>query len=101
MCCGVVHVANVVRAATDSFCWDNKQRKETRMRHPFDLALSELEAVHANLPCLTEADLETIVGGRLDATTMAVGEEGGTVTTMAVGEEGGCTKLAYEAGGAI
>jgi hypothetical protein len=59
------------------------------MRHPFDLELSELEAVHAHLQCLTEAELETISGGRLD------------VTTMALGEEGGCTKLAYEVGGSI
>jgi hypothetical protein len=92
-------MADAVIEATDYFGWCNK--KETSMRHPFDLELSELEAVHANLQCLTEAELETISGGRLDATTMALGEEGGHVTTMALGEEGGSTKLAYEAGGSI
>jgi hypothetical protein len=69
--------------------WCKKKRKETRMRHPFDLELAELEAIHANLQCLTEAELATVSGGSLRATTMALGEEGGQVTTMALGEEGG------------
>jgi hypothetical protein len=33
--------------------------------------------------------LEQVQGGRLRLTTLALGEEGGTVTTMALGEEGG------------
>jgi hypothetical protein len=71
------------------------------MRHPFDLELSELEAVHANLQSLTAAELATIAGGKLDATTHALGEEGGH-TTMALGEEGGhTTKALGEEGGAI
>jgi hypothetical protein len=92
---------DVVIKATDEFCWCKKKRKETMMRHPFDLELAELEAIHANLQCLTEAELETVSGGSLRATTMALGEEGGQVTTMALGEEGGSTKLAYEAGGSV
>jgi hypothetical protein len=68
------------------------------MRHPFDLDLAELEAVHANLQGLTEAELETIAGGK-GYTTMALGEEGGH-TTMALGEEGGHTTMALgEEGG--
>ena len=68
------------------------------MRHPFDLDLAELEAVHANLQSLTEAELETIAGGR-GYTTMALGEEGGH-TTLALGEEGGYTSMALgEEGG--
>lgn len=73
------------------------------MRHPFDLELSELEAVHAHLQGLTEADLATIAGGTRPVITQALGEGGGfPVTTDALGEEGGgCTTLKYEAGGAI
>jgi len=81
------------------------------MRHPFDLELSELEAVHANLQGLTEAELAAIAGGRFDTThalgeegghtTQALGEEGG-YTTKALGEEGGYTTQALgEVGGAI
>jgi hypothetical protein len=47
-------------------------------------------------------DLEQVRGGSEKITTLAVGEEGGTVTTQAVGEEGGTfTTLALgEEGGA-
>ena len=69
------------------------------MRHPFALELSELETVHANLQRLTEAEVEAISGGRLDATTMAIGEEGGHFTTLALGEEGGTSKVLLEEGG--
>ncbi|MEW5857534.1 MAG: hypothetical protein AB1861_09145 [Cyanobacteriota bacterium] len=60
------------------------------MRHPFDLELSELEAVEFNLlEELTDEEAANLAGGS-PMTTMAVGEEGGSdPTTMAVGEEGG------------
>ena len=57
-----VHKAAATR--TSGGCC-TQQAKETMMRHPFDLELSELEAVHANLQGLTEAELATIAGGRL------------------------------------
>jgi hypothetical protein len=79
------------------------------MRHPFDLDLAELEAVQANLQGLTDAELETVAGGKGYTTmalgeegghtTMALGEEGGGPTTMALGEEGGYTTLALAEGG--
>ena len=58
------------------------------MRHPFDLSMSELEAIHAQMHPLSDADLEHVAGGRA-VSTMATGEEGGDPTTMATGEEGG------------
>jgi hypothetical protein len=48
---------------------------------------------------LPTKDLEQVRGGRGKATTLAVGEEGGTVTTLALGEEGGCGGLTTEAVG--
>jgi hypothetical protein len=78
------------------------------MRHPFDLDLAELEAAHAALQGLTQAELETVAGGK-GYTTLALGEEGGHTTlalgeeggytTMALGEEGGYTTLALAEGG--
>ena len=40
---------------------------------------------------LDKQQTEAVAGAkRLPFTTLAVGEEGGTVTTLAIGEEGGC-----------
>jgi hypothetical protein len=59
------------------------------MRHPFELELSDLEAVEFNVvEDLTDEEAANIGGGRR-LTTQALGEEGGEVTTLAVGEEGG------------
>jgi hypothetical protein len=38
---------------------------------------------------LPTKDLEKVQGGKPQVTTLAVGEEGGTVTTLALGEECG------------
>jgi hypothetical protein len=75
------------------------------MRHPFELELSDLEAVEFNVvEDLTDEEAANIGGGR-KFTTQAVGEEGGgEVTTLAFGEEGGggVTTLAFgEEGGVI
>ncbi|QRO00385.1 hypothetical protein JRI60_15805 [Archangium violaceum] len=51
---------------------------------------------------LPTKDLEQVRGGREKVTTLAEGEEGGTVTTQALGEEGGCgftTEAVGEEGG--
>lgn len=92
------------------------------MRHPFDLALTDLTAIDLEFAeSLTDEEAEQVAGG-IDATTLAVGEEGGydygfpkhwppkhpkpvpidprPVTTYAVGEEGGgTTKAVGEEGG--
>ncbi|MCQ6563040.1 hypothetical protein [Paenibacillus mendelii] len=50
------------------------------------LFITELETRRTNQALFTNEEK-----GRLDVTTMAVGEEGGDIyTTMAIGEEGGC-----------
>ncbi|WP_257454066.1 hypothetical protein [Archangium lipolyticum] len=43
--------------------------------------------------------LEQVRGGRERVTTLAEGEETGSVTTQAVGEEGGCGRFTTEAVG--
>lgn len=71
------------------------------MRHPFELELSDLEAIEFNVvEELTDEEAANIGGGR-KFTTFAVGEEGGEVTTQALGEEGGSptTKALGEEGG--
>jgi hypothetical protein len=73
------------------------------MRHPFELELSDLEAVEFNVvEELTDEEAANIGGGRR-ITTQALGEEGGEVTTLAVGEEGGgvTTQALGEEGGVI
>lgn len=61
------------------------------MRHPFELKITELEAVESDLIReLTDEESKQISGGADDkVTTLALGEEGGEVTTLALGEEGG------------
>lgn len=81
------------------------------MRHPFDLELSELEALDLDFEEELTTEEAERVGGGLYVTTMALGEEGGSVlpplpnppiggkpkpkpidpifTTLAIGEEGG------------
>jgi hypothetical protein len=75
------------------------------MHHPFELKLSELEAIELNFEEeLTNEEATKVTGGLL--TTQALGEEGGCIwpptinppinqkppiyTTLALGEEGGC-----------
>jgi hypothetical protein len=74
------------------------------MRHPFELEISDLEAVNLNIEEELTGEEATQVAGGLVSTTRALGEEGGcfwspiiklpikppTVTTMDLGEEGGC-----------
>jgi hypothetical protein len=75
------------------------------MRHPFELEISDLEAVNLNIEEeLTDEQATKVTGGLL--TTQALGEEGGRIwpptinppikqkppffyTTLALGEEGG------------
>lgn len=81
------------------------------MRHPFDLELGELEAIDLDFAEELTTEEAERVGGGLYATTMALGEEGGSgfppllnppidgkpkptpiepiFTTLAIGEEGG------------
>jgi len=68
------------------------------MHHPFELELSDLEALNLDLEEeLTEEETSKVRGGilpRTGVTTQALGEEGGWTkppiyTTMAIGEEGG------------
>ena len=73
------------------------------MRHPFELEISDLEAVNFNIEEELTGEEATQVTGGLVLTTHALGEEGGsiwppiikppikppTLTTMALGEEGG------------
>ncbi len=71
------------------------------MRHPFELALSDLEDVQLELEQDLTCEEVTKVTGGLTATTLALGEEGGCTfppirpikppifTTLAIGEEGG------------
>lgn len=68
------------------------------MKHPFSMSVNNVQAV-----ALSAEETEAVGGGNADgpmmATTMAVGEEGGTrpirpikppvYTTLAIGEEGG------------
>ncbi|MDJ0662585.1 MAG: hypothetical protein QNJ42_24335 [Crocosphaera sp.] len=70
-------------------------------RHPFELELSELEAINLEIEDLTEEQAQEVTGGCPGMvtqvndkegggrfTTLALGEEGGDVTTLALGEEG-------------
>ena len=62
------------------------------MNHPFNLNISDLEALDLDL--LTDEEATQVEGGILPggcyASTAAYGEEGGGVaSTKAVGEEGG------------
>ena len=63
------------------------------MRHPFELKISDLEAVKLDaVRELTDEETKQISGGGSElVTTLALGEEGGhePVTTLALGEEGG------------
>ena len=75
------------------------------MRHPFELKISDLEAVELDtVRELTDEETKQISGGGSNKlTTFAIGEEGGEVTTFAIGEEGGeVTTLAIgEEGGEV
>lgn len=58
------------------------------MSHPFDLALSNLEAVEIDFEeHLTNEEATKVVGGILP---------GGCVTTLAIGEEGGFSLPPFE-----
>lgn len=87
------------------------------MNHPFNLSLSDLQAVEISVERLTDEEAGKVLGGvgqnsttgkkkwhkhaTLNLkhpckvkeepvyTTLAIGEEGGTFTTQAIGEEGG------------
>ena len=66
------------------------------MKHPFGMNASELVATKASLRELTIDEAANIGGAkkrnRLDYSTMALGEEGGSSSTSrALGEEGGST----------
>ena len=77
------------------------------MRHPFELEISDLEAVNFNIEEELTGEEATQVAGGIVFTTRALGEEGGhiwppiiklpikppTLTTMALGEEGGSSLL--------
>ncbi|MEG4797794.1 hypothetical protein QUA69_22220 [Microcoleus sp. LAD1_D1] len=77
------------------------------MRHPFELEISDLEAVNFNIEEELTGEEATQVTGGLVLTTLALGEEGGRtwppiikrpikppiLTTMALGEEGGSSLL--------
>lgn len=60
------------------------------MNHPFGLDVSDLEAIELNFEEeLNDEEAAQVLGGSDKFTTLALGEEGGTVTTEALGEEGG------------
>lgn len=60
------------------------------MNHPFGLDVSDLEAIELNFEEeLNDEEAAQVLGGSDKFTTLALGEEGGTVTTLAIGEEGG------------
>jgi hypothetical protein len=62
------------------------------MRHPFELRLSDLEAIELQeIEKTTEEEIAKVKGGGElpKRTTEAVGEEGGQPTTLSLREEGG------------
>ena len=77
------------------------------MRHPFELEISDLEAVNLNIEEELTDEEATQVAGGLVFTTRGLGEEGGSIqlpiikppikppifTTMALGEEGSSSLL--------
>jgi hypothetical protein len=77
------------------------------MRHPFELEISDLEAVNFNIEEELTGEEAIQVTGGLVLITQALGEEGGRIwppiikppikppifTTMALGEEGGSSLL--------
>ena len=61
-------------------------------QHPFELSQSELESIFNNKNTELDSDLPNYNSDPIAATTLALGEEGGTdpiVSTEALGEEGG------------